>query len=224
MARSCTRDVSGSKERDLILQHLGSNPNKGWYAFRAQPPTRTASARGSGRRTRRSSGPSATSRSPRRPTARASSATRSRVEDGKLDVDLNAAARTTTTTTTTEPEDSGNVPPTTDRLRVRRRSVSMRDRAGVVVEELEQLLALDLVGAGAGELVDGDDADRRPCSGEPLVGPRLMAASSRVAPSISRTTAAGTSPLRSSGRPTTAASTTSGCSSSACSTSTAYTE
>lgn len=31
-------DVSGSKERDLILQHLGDDPEEGWYAFRAQPP------------------------------------------------------------------------------------------------------------------------------------------------------------------------------------------
>jgi hypothetical protein len=106
-------DVSGSKERDLILQHLGSNPNERWYAFRAQPPNKdrectwewqqdaqvfrarcdvslTAPADGKGLE--------------RYPV---------RVEEGKLDVDLNAAARTTTTTTATEPEDSGNVPTST---------------------------------------------------------------------------------------------------------------
>jgi hypothetical protein len=106
-------DVSGSNERDLILQHLGSNPNERWYAFRAQPPDKdrectwewqedvqifrakcdvslTAPADGKGLE--------------RYPV---------RVEDGKLDVDLNAADRTTTTTTTTEPEDSGNVPTST---------------------------------------------------------------------------------------------------------------
>ncbi len=30
-------DVSGRKDRDIILQHLGSNQNKGWYAFLAAP-------------------------------------------------------------------------------------------------------------------------------------------------------------------------------------------
>ena len=30
-------DVSGRKDRDMILQHVGSNPNKGWYAFLAAP-------------------------------------------------------------------------------------------------------------------------------------------------------------------------------------------
>ena len=30
-------DVSGEKDRDIILQHLGSNSNKGWYAFLAAP-------------------------------------------------------------------------------------------------------------------------------------------------------------------------------------------
>jgi hypothetical protein len=30
-------DVSGRKDRDMILQHLGTNPAKGWYAFLAAP-------------------------------------------------------------------------------------------------------------------------------------------------------------------------------------------
>jgi len=30
-------DVSGSKDRDMILQHLGDDPNEGWYAFLAAP-------------------------------------------------------------------------------------------------------------------------------------------------------------------------------------------
>ncbi|MCU1355170.1 MAG: hypothetical protein JWM89_588 [Acidimicrobiales bacterium] len=30
-------DVSGRKDRDLILQHLGRKRDKGWYAFRAAP-------------------------------------------------------------------------------------------------------------------------------------------------------------------------------------------
>ncbi len=30
-------DVSGRKDRDMILQHIGTNPEKGWYAFLAAP-------------------------------------------------------------------------------------------------------------------------------------------------------------------------------------------
>jgi len=30
-------DVSGRKDRDIIVQHLGDDPEEGWYAFDAQP-------------------------------------------------------------------------------------------------------------------------------------------------------------------------------------------
>jgi hypothetical protein len=103
-------DVSGAKERDIILQHLGDRPNRGWYAFRAQPPDKgrtctwewqedeqlfrakcdaslTAPADGKGLE--------------RYPV---------KVRDGKLDVDLNAADRTTTTTSFPE---SGRIPSST---------------------------------------------------------------------------------------------------------------
>ena len=30
-------DVSGQKDRDIILQHVGSNADRGWYAFLAAP-------------------------------------------------------------------------------------------------------------------------------------------------------------------------------------------
>jgi hypothetical protein len=30
-------DVSGRKDRDMILQHIGTNPEKGWHAFLAAP-------------------------------------------------------------------------------------------------------------------------------------------------------------------------------------------
>jgi hypothetical protein len=106
-------DVSGAAERDIILQHVGSKPGRGWFAFRAQPPDKgractwewqadeelfrakcdqslTAPADGEGLE--------------RYPV---------RVIEGRLDVDLNAADRTTTTTTTTKPKESGNIPSTT---------------------------------------------------------------------------------------------------------------
>ena len=30
-------DVSGRRDRDMILQHIGDDPDKGWYAFLAAP-------------------------------------------------------------------------------------------------------------------------------------------------------------------------------------------
>jgi hypothetical protein len=92
-------DVSGNKERDIILQHLGDDPSKGWYAFRAAPVDKdrectwqwqadedlfrakcdeslTAPADGEG-----------LEQFP------------IKVRDGRLDVDLNAEARAATTTT-----------------------------------------------------------------------------------------------------------------------------
>ncbi|MCB1031002.1 MAG: hypothetical protein KDA95_06655 [Acidimicrobiales bacterium] len=94
-------DVSGNKERDIILQHIGNDTDSGWYAFRAAPANKdrdctwtwqpdeeifrarcdeslTAPADGKGLQ--------------RYPV---------KVVDGRLDVDLNAEARTATTTTTT---------------------------------------------------------------------------------------------------------------------------
>ena len=35
-------DVSGRSDRPIILQHLGSNPKKGWYAFLAFPDDKDA--------------------------------------------------------------------------------------------------------------------------------------------------------------------------------------
>ena len=94
-------DVSGRKDRDMILQHVGDDPDEGWYAFLAAPidkgrdctwvwqpdeelfrakcdPDLTAPADGAGL-----------------PQFEVT------VTDGQLDVDLNADARTDTTTTTT---------------------------------------------------------------------------------------------------------------------------
>ena len=92
-------DVSGNRERDIILQHLGDDPDEGWYAFRAAPIDKardctwrwqpdeelfraacdeslTAPADGAGLE--------------QFPVT---------VEDGRIDVDLNAEARAATTTT-----------------------------------------------------------------------------------------------------------------------------
>jgi hypothetical protein len=94
-------DVSGRKDRDIILQHLGDDPDAGWSAFLAAPIDKardctwqwqpdeelfrakcdeslTAPADGAGL--------------PQFPVT---------IADGRIDVDLNADARTSTTT---EPE------------------------------------------------------------------------------------------------------------------------
>ena len=34
--------MSGEKDRDIILQHLGSDSKKGWYAFLAAPAEQAA--------------------------------------------------------------------------------------------------------------------------------------------------------------------------------------
>ncbi len=106
-------DSGSGDKRDIVLQHLGDDPDEGWYAFRAQPPGQdrectwewqpdeelfraacdhslTAPADGEGLESY--------------PVT---------VEDGKLDIDLNFDRRPTTTegTTTTAPE-SGDVPTT----------------------------------------------------------------------------------------------------------------
>lgn len=106
-------DSGSDGSRDLILQHLGNDPDEGWVAFRAQPPDRdrectwdwqpdeeifragcdeslTAPADGEGLESY--------------PVE---------VVDGKLDVDLNFNRRETTTTTSTTVIESGDVPPTT---------------------------------------------------------------------------------------------------------------
>ena len=105
-------DTGTSSTRDVILQHLGDDPEEGWYAFRAQPPDRdrectwdwqpdedlfraecdaslTAPADGEGLESY--------------PVE---------VVDGRLDVDLNFDRRETTTTTSTTIVESGDVPTT----------------------------------------------------------------------------------------------------------------
>ena len=101
-------DVSGNKDRDIILQHLGDDPETGWYAFRAAPVDKdrsctwqwvpnedlfrakcdkslTAPADGEGLQQFKVT-----------------------VKDGRLDVDLNADARDATTTTTTTSPTAGS--------------------------------------------------------------------------------------------------------------------
>lgn len=94
-------DVSGSANRDIILQHLGTDVTRDWYAFRAQPPRKPRSCTWQWQRSMRRF----EARCDRALTAPADGRGLERypvrVVDGRLDIDLNAAARTTTTASTT---------------------------------------------------------------------------------------------------------------------------
>jgi hypothetical protein len=103
-------DVSGERSRDLILQHLGDDPDTGWYAFRAQPPDKPRTCtwqwqedeeRFRARCDRSLTAPADGRGLERYPV---------RVVDGRIDVDLNADDRPTTTSTTTTVIESGEAP------------------------------------------------------------------------------------------------------------------
>lgn len=92
-------DVSGRKDRDLLVQHLGTNTNRGWYAFLAgvpgkprdctwqwQPSEHLFRAKCDHHRTAPADGAGLT----RFPVT---------VTKGHLDIDLNAAERKASTTT-----------------------------------------------------------------------------------------------------------------------------
>ena len=90
-------DVSGEQSRDIILQHLGDDPEDGWYAFRAQPPDKARDCtwqwqpdeeRFRARCDRSLTAPADGEGLVRYPV---------RVVDNRLDADLNADDRTTTT-------------------------------------------------------------------------------------------------------------------------------
>lgn len=103
-------DVSGERARDLILQHLGSDPGTGWYAFRAQPPEKGRECvwewQEDEEQFRAGCDPALTAPADGEGLERYPV----RVQDGKLDVDLNYEDRPTTTVTTTTVLVSGEVP------------------------------------------------------------------------------------------------------------------
>ncbi len=94
-------DASPSHDRDIIVQHLGTDPARRWYAFAAQPPgkPRTCTWQWSGAERRFHA------KCDRRLTlpadGRGAKQYPATVDaDGQLSVDLNAATRASTTTTT----------------------------------------------------------------------------------------------------------------------------
>ena len=94
-------DVSGERERDMILQHLGDDPDEGWYAFLAAPADKARDCTwiwdGKEDRFHATCDPSLTAPAD----GEGLKQFPVRVSDGRIDVDLTASARATTTTTPT---------------------------------------------------------------------------------------------------------------------------
>lgn len=91
-------DVSGRNERPIFLQHLGQDPEKGWYAFLAYPSTKSADCPwewvASKEQFRAKCDHSLTLPAD----GEGVQQFRVTVKDGDLEVDLNADAERTTTT------------------------------------------------------------------------------------------------------------------------------
>ncbi len=93
-------DVSGRRDRDIILQHLGSKEAKGWYAFQAAPVNKDRSctwqwqAKEKQFRAKCDRSLTAPANGEGLPQFKVT------VGNGRIEVDLNADARATTTSTT----------------------------------------------------------------------------------------------------------------------------
>lgn len=91
-------DVSGRKDRDIIVQHLGDDPDVGWYAFPAAPVDKARDCTWQWQadeelfRARCDESLTAPADGEGLPQFKVT------VSGGTVDIDLNAEARTTTTT------------------------------------------------------------------------------------------------------------------------------
>src|SRR5574338_894195 len=92
-------DVSGRTDRDMILQHLGDDPDEGWYAFLASPIDKPRDCTWEwqddeelfrAKCDRSLTAPADGKGLPQFPVT---------ITKGRIDVDLNADARTSTTST-----------------------------------------------------------------------------------------------------------------------------
>lgn len=93
-------DVSGRKDRDMILQHLGNDPEKGWYAFLAAPIDQARDCtwewQADEEQFRAKCDPSLTAPAD----GKGLPQFKVKVVDGELDIDLNAEARAAASSTT----------------------------------------------------------------------------------------------------------------------------
>ena len=92
-------DVSGNKERDIILQHLGDDPEEGWYAFRAAPVDKDRSCTWQWEPDEELFRAKCDASLTAPADGEGLQQFEVEVRDGRLDVDLNAEAREATTTT-----------------------------------------------------------------------------------------------------------------------------
>ncbi len=98
-------DVSGRKSRDLILQHLGTNNDKGWYAFTASPADKPRSCTWQWQTEERQFRAKCDRTLTAPADGRGLHQFKVTIDNGRINVDLNADARTSSTrsgsTTTT---------------------------------------------------------------------------------------------------------------------------
>jgi len=94
-------DVSGRKERDMVLQHLGPKANKGWYAFRAAPVDKPRSCTWQWQEKERTFRAKCDRSLTAPADGRGLPQFKVTISKGRIDVDLNA--RPTSTTTKSKP-------------------------------------------------------------------------------------------------------------------------
>jgi hypothetical protein len=94
-------DVSGERERDMILQHLGDDPDEGWYAFLAAPAEKARDCTWEWDRKEQLFRAGCDDSLTAPADGEGLKQFPVRVDDGRIDVDLNASTRATTTTTPT---------------------------------------------------------------------------------------------------------------------------
>jgi len=94
-------DVSGRKDRDMILQHVGSDPEKGWYAFLAAPIDKSRDCTWLWQPDEQQFRATCDEDLTAPADGEGLPQFKVKVVDGQLDVDLNADARAAASTTTT---------------------------------------------------------------------------------------------------------------------------
>jgi hypothetical protein len=96
-------DVSGRRDRDIILQHLGPGEDEGWYAFLAAPVDKARDCTWAWQPDEEQFRASCDDTLTAPADGEGLPQFKVTVRNGRLEVDLNADARASTTTSATEP-------------------------------------------------------------------------------------------------------------------------